>query len=126
MLFRSLEWQGHTLAYLSDVQQPMEGMAVDDATHTLADGVDLLIHDSQFTAEEFSLKSTWGHCTMDYALAVAEQCGVKQVALSHHDPSRSDAALDAMLGFVASSAQSGGFEAVIAAEGMRVTVGQQG
>ena len=35
-------------------------------------------------------------------------------------------ALDAMLGFVASSAQSGGFEAVIAAEGMRVTVGQQG
>ena len=121
-----LEWEGHTVAYLSDVQQPAEGMEVDDATHTLADGVDLLIHDSQFTADEFALKSTWGHCTMNYALVVAEQCRVKRVALTHHDPSRTDRALDSMRTLVAASALNGGFDAFIAAEGMQVTVGQPG
>ena len=34
----------------------------------LCDGVDLLIHDAQHTAEEYVIKRTWGHCTVEYAI----------------------------------------------------------
>lgn len=119
-----VEWHGHTVAYLSDVQEPSDGSrSVSDAAHAIAHGVDLLIHDSQYTPEEFALKSTWGHCTFDYALAVAEQCHVRTLALFHHDPTRTDEALDAMRPQAAAAAEHGGYEAFIAAEGMTVTVG---
>lgn len=39
-------------------------------------------------------KSTWGHCTIDYAIWLAQHCNVGRLALFHHDPSRTDAALD--------------------------------
>jgi len=119
-----LEWNGLSIAYLSDVQQPSDGgLMVDEAARAIAADVDLLIHDSQFTAAEFAQRSTWGHCTFDYALAVAEQCRVKTLALFHHDPARTDVALDAMLEHAHTVGQRGGFEAFIAAEGMTVTVG---
>ena len=41
-----------------------------------ADGADLLIHDAQYTPEEFAVKSHWGHCTVDYAVHVAREAGV--------------------------------------------------
>ena len=41
----------------------------------LADGADLLIHDAQYTPAEFAEKAHWGHCTVDYAVKVAQQAG---------------------------------------------------
>ena len=45
---------------------------------------------SQFTDEEFATKCTWGHSTFAYARWVAETSRVRQLALFHHDPSRTD------------------------------------
>jgi ribonuclease BN (tRNA processing enzyme) len=59
-----------------------------------AAGADLLIHDSQYTAEEYPAKVNWGHSTMEYAMRVAREAGVGQLALTHHDPLRTDDELD--------------------------------
>ena len=51
---------------------------------------DLVIHDAQYTPEEYGLKKTWGHSTYDYVVQMAAAAGVRQVALTHHDPSHND------------------------------------
>lgn len=55
---------------------------------------DLLIADAQYTAEEYATKKDWGHSSIPIVLEVAHKQGVKQLALFHHDPQRSDAMLD--------------------------------
>src|SRR5262249_36571472 len=37
---------------------------------------DLLVHDSQYTCDEYKSKIGWGHCTIDYAVDVAMQAKV--------------------------------------------------
>jgi CheY-like chemotaxis protein/phosphoribosyl 1,2-cyclic phosphodiesterase len=51
---------------------------------------DLLIHDAQYTPEEYGPKKTWGHSTYDYVVQIASAAGVRRVALTHHDPSHDD------------------------------------
>ena len=46
----------------------------------LCDGVDLLIHDAQYTQAEFREKAHWGHCTIEYALLVAKEAGAHRLA----------------------------------------------
>jgi len=85
---------GASVTYLSDHQQPAgDEFTITDGARELCEGVDLLIHDSQFTNDEFAAKCTWGHSTYDYARWVADTCGAKRLALFHHDPSRTDAEL---------------------------------
>jgi CheY-like chemotaxis protein/phosphoribosyl 1,2-cyclic phosphodiesterase len=52
---------------------------------------DLVIHDAQYTPEEYPSKKTWGHGTYDYVVRVAAAAGVRRVALTHHDPGHDDA-----------------------------------
>jgi len=56
----------------------------------LARGADLLVHDAQYTAEELPTRRGWGHSSYDQALQVAEMAGVKQLAITHHDPEHDD------------------------------------
>ena len=57
-------------------------------------GVDLLIHDTQYTAKEFKAgKVGWGHSSFEYAINAANRARVKRLLLFHHDPNRSDAEL---------------------------------
>jgi phosphoribosyl 1,2-cyclic phosphodiesterase len=65
-----------------------------EAALTLADGVDLLIHDGQYTAEEYPNRRTLGHSAVDYAIGLARAAGAARVALFHHDPGRTDDQLD--------------------------------
>ena len=51
---------------------------------------DLVIHDAQYTPEEYGPKKTWGHSTYDYVVQIAAAAGVRRVALTHHDPSHND------------------------------------
>ena len=81
----------------------------------LADGVDLLIHDAQYTPAEFAVKSTWGHCTIDYAVLVAKEAGAKRLALFHHDPSHSDEDLDRLLEMARCTAMHAGVPEVVSA-----------
>jgi CheY-like chemotaxis protein len=52
---------------------------------------DLVIHDAQYTPEEYPAKKTWGHSTYSYVVQIAAAAGVRRVALTHHDPGHDDA-----------------------------------
>jgi CheY-like chemotaxis protein/phosphoribosyl 1,2-cyclic phosphodiesterase len=52
---------------------------------------DLVIHDAQYTPEEYPSRKTWGHSTYDYVVQIAAAAGVRRVALTHHDPNHDDA-----------------------------------
>lgn len=61
-------------------------------------GADLVIHDAQYTREEYAGgKVGWGHSPMEYVVEVAAQAGVKRLALFHHDPSHTDDQLDRLV-----------------------------
>jgi CheY-like chemotaxis protein/phosphoribosyl 1,2-cyclic phosphodiesterase len=61
-------------------------------------GADLVIHDAQYTADEYAHgKLGWGHSSMEYAVAVAAQAGVKRLAIFHHDPSHGDREMDRLI-----------------------------
>jgi CheY-like chemotaxis protein len=51
---------------------------------------DLVIHDAQYTPEEYPSRKTWGHSTYEYVVQIAAAARVRRVALTHHDPSHDD------------------------------------
>jgi ribonuclease BN (tRNA processing enzyme) len=63
----------------------------------LTRGVDLLLHDAQYTREEYPRHVGWGHSTVHDAVALARQAGVKHLVPFHHDPGRDDDALEAVI-----------------------------
>jgi phosphoribosyl 1,2-cyclic phosphodiesterase len=91
-----------SIAYLSDHSPTSEGDGphglgeYHDNAVRLADGVDLLIHDSQYTREEFEVRFDWGHCSWEYPIELAREAGAKRIMLFHHDPGHDDDMLDAL------------------------------
>ena len=84
----------------------------------LCEGVDLLLHDSQYTEDEFVELFDWGHSTPAYAVHVATQAGARRLDLFHHDPGHTDRQLDSMLRAARQVAQSiGKLEVNAAKEG---------
>jgi phosphoribosyl 1,2-cyclic phosphodiesterase len=65
--------------------------------YDLALNADLLIHDAQFTDEEYQRCVGWGHSTYRHAFEFAAQVGAKQLVPFHHDPSHDDEMLDRLL-----------------------------
>ena len=51
---------------------------------------DLVIHDAQYTPDEYVSRKTWGHSPYGYVVQVAAAAGVRRLALTHHDPSHDD------------------------------------
>ena len=92
-----LESAGRTLAYLPDHQAPLDRRTVDQGVLELCDGADLVIHDGQYTDDEFVAMSDWGHSTVAYAVHVAAEAGARRLSLFHHDPSHTDKEIDRML-----------------------------
>jgi len=117
-----VERDGVSVAYVSDHQQPSDPSHVDPAVLELCRGVDLLIHDAQYTEAEFVAKSTWGHCTIQYAVHVAAEAGVKRLALFHHDPEHDDATLDLLSLAAAESGARRGIEVLAASEGLHLSL----
>jgi ribonuclease BN (tRNA processing enzyme) len=60
-------------------------------------GADLLVHDAQYSTEEYKTHAGFGHSTYGEAMALAEMAGVKALAFFHHDPMHSDAVIDALI-----------------------------
>jgi len=58
-------------------------------------GVDVLIADTSYTAEEYPAKKGWGHGTFDSSIRAARQASAKVLYCTHHEPTRSDDALEA-------------------------------
>lgn len=115
-------WDGGTVAYVSDHQAPGDFDHVDAGVLELCEGVDLIIHEGQYTRREFPAKADWGHCAIDDALRVAIPAGARRPCVFHHDRWRSDDELDALVA-EAQAAVAGATEEVIAAsEGLTLTV----
>ncbi|MBK8540165.1 MAG: GAF domain-containing protein [Ardenticatenia bacterium] len=90
-------------------------------------GADLLIHDAQYTAAEYPERLGWGHSTIEYAVDMALRAGVRELALFHHDPWRTDDELDAI---VVQARQrvvnaGGALEVFAAAEGRVIEMGRR-
>ena len=112
------------VAYLSDHSPINYGPGPEgwgeyhEAALTLADGVDLLIHDSQYTGGDFGPRAHYGHSTVEYARNLAERAGATELLLFHHDPRRTDDEIDAI-----TTSLAGGKVAVRAAfEGLSITL----
>jgi phosphoribosyl 1,2-cyclic phosphodiesterase len=92
-----------------------------------AHGAAAIIHDAMFTAAELPSKQGWGHSSVEQSIALARAAGAKQLLLFHHDPDRSDDALDAIEDQARASgggAANGKPELVITAarDGQQVTI----
>jgi phosphoribosyl 1,2-cyclic phosphodiesterase len=119
-----IDWDGKSVTYISDHQAP-EGLdSIDSSVLELCDGVDLLIHDSQYTNVDWETKSHWGHCTVDYALDVAIAARAKTLCLFHHDPSRSDNEIDKLTASLKDRAKANQVDVFAAAEGLTIEVGR--
>lgn len=119
-----IEADGASVAYVSDHQTPDDRQTVAPSVLELCDGADLLIHDAQYTDEEFLTKSTWGHSTVGYAVHVAAEAGVRRLSLYHHDPDHTDEILDRIADSAAKAPGADQLETVsAAAEGSTVDLG---
>jgi phosphoribosyl 1,2-cyclic phosphodiesterase len=109
-----------TLAYLPDHAPHLIGPGhhgvgeLHPAATELAMGVDLLIHDAQYTRSELGERFSWGHAAADYCAELAEHCGVGQLLMFHHDPSRTDVAVAELRDQIATD---GGVPIGVAVEG---------
>jgi len=89
-----LDYRGRSLVYATDVEhseKPAENLV------ELARGADLLLHDAMYTGAEYPTRQGWGHSTWNGAVATAHAAGVRRLVLFHHDPSRDDRGLDALV-----------------------------
>jgi phosphoribosyl 1,2-cyclic phosphodiesterase len=119
-----VEWNGRSVAYLSDHQMPHDGSFI--ATQGALDlcrNADLLIHDAQYTPAEFESKRDWGHCTIDFAVWLAGESNVRNLALFHHDPGHHDERLDELFAAASADGVSRGVDVFGAAEGLTVVIG---
>src|SRR5688572_6755631 len=83
---------------------------------------DLVIHDAQYSEEEYQSKLGWGHSPVEYATDVAIAAGASKLALFHHDPTHDD---NTVLAFEAQArarakAANSPLEVFAAAEGLTI------
>jgi phosphoribosyl 1,2-cyclic phosphodiesterase len=92
-----------TVCYIPD-HEPVLGTDLADVDpewisgYELARDADLLIHDCQYTDEEYPDHVGWGHSGMSDTLTFASRVGARRVLLFHHDPLHADDFLDGLHG----------------------------
>jgi ribonuclease BN (tRNA processing enzyme) len=112
-----------TLAYLPDHEPALTG-AIGKRSRdwisggSLAAGADLLVHDAQFSEEEYSQRVGWGHSSSTDAIAYGKAVGADRIVLFHHDPNHDDAWLDESEQRAVLRAGSDGIAPMLAREGM--------
>lgn len=107
-----IEQGGRAFCYVTDTEH-VPGRP-DAAILELVQGADVMVYDATYCDSEFEDHRGWGHSTWQEALRLAEAAGVGRAVLFHHDPSRTDAALDA----IAAEARQCRPGTLVAAEGM--------
>jgi phosphoribosyl 1,2-cyclic phosphodiesterase len=121
-----LEGAGGSLAYLPDHEPVLASARFAESPEwcsgfEIAAGVDMLIHDAQYTDAEYEDRVGWGHSTMAHTLAFAQLAKVKRLVPFHFDPAHDDGMLDAFFNGV--EAPGGAFTIEPAREGMTFEVG---
>jgi phosphoribosyl 1,2-cyclic phosphodiesterase len=113
-----------SLAYLPDHEPALAGIAGRSpdwiSGAALAQGADLLLHDAQYTEEEYEPRIGWGHSTIDAAVAFCHAVDARRLVLFHHDPDRSDRDLESLEGHARSLTPPDRPPPVLAREGMTI------
>jgi phosphoribosyl 1,2-cyclic phosphodiesterase len=92
--------------------------------YTLAADVDLLIHDAQYSSEEYARCIGWGHSSLPHALAFAALTAVKHLVPFHHDPAHTDDDLDRLTADAVAAAEPS-FAVSPGAEGTVFILGEE-
>jgi phosphoribosyl 1,2-cyclic phosphodiesterase/GAF domain-containing protein len=126
------EADGATVVYACDHEPHSRILAIgqgdiigQDLRHAeFVDRADLLIHDAQYTAEEYPQRIGWGHSPVEYVVNIGQHAQVKRIALTHHDPLRDDDDLDRLVADVRRELKERGTELDVfaAVEGQIVEV----
>ena len=89
----------------------------------VAGGADLLLHDAQFTDEEYATRVGWGHTSLSHLVRYLDDAAPAQAVMVHHDPSHDDAQLELLLAQAraASGRDEAGLE--LGYEGLELTLG---
>jgi len=113
---------GATMAYLPDHEPALGGFGGSDWTsgYDLASGVDLLLHDAQYTAAEYDERVGWGHSSIDQAVSFADLASAERLVLIHHEPAHTDDTIDELL--ARAGAMRRGSDVLAAADGMALDV----
>jgi phosphoribosyl 1,2-cyclic phosphodiesterase len=113
-----VEHGGKSLCYVTDHEA--RGGLVGDGIVALMRGSDLVLHDAQYTAEEYAHHVGYGHSSIEAALTSVTGARAKRLLLTHHDPNHSDAFLDS---YVTKLTLSEELPLTLAEEGVWVDVG---
>jgi len=130
-------WQGKNLFFSSDMEKyydVFEGLdeaaveAVEELNQRHVDfmkGCHSVIHDAQYTVEDYKMKKGWGHSTFDDVVDFALDAKIDRLFFWSHDPERKDTDLEAIQEKWQSFVQEkgSGLEVVIAREGSSFEVG---
>lgn len=108
-----VEYDGRAVCYVSDTNHPGDGR-VNPEIRDLVAGAEIVVYDAMFTDEEHAQRPDWGHSTWREGARLCEEAGAGTLVLWHHDPIRSDDALDA-IGAEADAARPG---TLVAREGL--------
>jgi phosphoribosyl 1,2-cyclic phosphodiesterase len=125
-----LEAAHGSLAFIPD-HEPVLGVELSTldpewiSGHALAEGVDVLLHDSQFTEDEYVQRVGWGHSSVAHAVEFGRKANVGRLVLFHHDPGRSDAEVDRLTERASElwDGSGGGAGPLAAHEGMTIELG---
>ncbi|MGH2759490.1 MAG: MBL fold metallo-hydrolase [Actinomycetota bacterium] len=122
--FRVTE-NGRTFAYMPDHEPAALGDFRNESPDwidgfAIAEGADLLMHDCQYTAEEYADRRGWGHSSFADAVAYAEVTGAKQLLMFHHDPTHDDEQLETIERAAREIWSSNGTSPKLAATGMSI------
>ena len=121
-----VELGGASLAYLPDHEPALAGIEARSldwiSGSALAHGADLVLHDAQYTEDEYAARIGWGHSSIDAAVAFFDAVDAGRLVLFHHDPGRSDRALESLEGRAREISRSDRPSPVLAREGMTIDV----
>ena len=122
--FRITE-NGRTLAYVPDHEPAALGDFRNESPDwidgfAIAEGADVLMHDCQYTDEEYGERRGWGHSSFSDAVAYAEVTGAKQLLMFHHDPTHDDDQLESIERSAREVWSTNGTSPKLAATGMSI------
>lgn len=89
-----LERSGRAIVFATDTEYGDSDC--DAGLAALSMGATVLVHDAQYTPEEYHNHRGHGHSTWRHALEMARRSDAERLVLFHHDPDRSDDELDAI------------------------------
>jgi ribonuclease BN (tRNA processing enzyme) len=122
----AFEEGGRRLVFLTDNElgQVHPGGRVAAEYRDFAAGADLLLHDAEFTAEEYRHTRGWGHSTWEDALGLALDAGARRYGLWLHNMSRDDDSLERIVDECRTRSRAAGadLEVFAATQGQRLEV----